>query len=61
MKNVQWIFVMYAVLAATALALIGITVAERSTIGIIGSILLLIIVMGFGFRQKKKVREQNNG
>ncbi|WP_169865017.1 YlaF family protein [Sutcliffiella halmapala] len=57
MKNIQWIFVLFAVLAASSLALIGIAIAERSTIGIVSAFILLFIVMGFGFRKKRSMRQ----
>jgi hypothetical protein len=37
---------------------IGISVGLRSVIGILASIALLIIVMGFGFKTKKKMRDE---
>jgi hypothetical protein len=37
---------------------IGISVGLRSIPGILASILLLILVMGFGFKTKKKMRDK---
>lgn len=36
---------------------IGIAIGERSVMGVIASIIALVIVMGFGFKKKKKMRE----
>lgn len=36
---------------------IGIAVAEESIIGILAAIIALIVVMGIGFKTKKKMRE----
>jgi hypothetical protein len=36
---------------------IGISIAERSWIGILACIVALVFVMGFGFKTKKKMRE----
>jgi uncharacterized membrane protein len=38
--------------------LIGVSIAEKSAWGIIGSIVLVIAMMGSGFTVKKKMREQ---
>jgi hypothetical protein len=37
---------------------IGISIGLRSIVGVLISILLLIFVMGFGFKTKKKMRDQ---
>ncbi|CAG9619865.1 YlaF family protein [Sutcliffiella rhizosphaerae] len=57
MKNIKWIFILFAVLAAVSLGLVGIAIGERSTLGIIGAFVLFALVMGFGFKTKKKMRE----
>lgn len=36
---------------------IGIAIGERSVMGVIACIIALVIVMGFGFKKKKKMRE----
>ncbi|MGM9929870.1 MAG: DUF5325 family protein [Bacillus sp. (in: firmicutes)] len=51
------IFLVLAILAACAMAGIGVSVGFRSVIGIIISIIALCAVMGFGFATKKKYRE----
>lgn len=60
MKNIQWIFVLFAVLAASSMALVGIAVAERSPIGIVLAFILLFIVMGIGFKKKRSMGQNGN-
>ncbi|WP_026584267.1 YlaF family protein [Bacillus sp. J33] len=57
MKNIKWPLLAFAVGAALCMMGIGVAVAERSIIGIVFSIILLILVMGYGFKTKKKMRE----
>ncbi|MEH7110774.1 YlaF family protein [Neobacillus niacini] len=56
MKQIKWVFVAYAVLAAMSIMGIGVAIGEESIIGIIGSVLAVILVMGFGFKTKAKYR-----
>ena len=58
MKNIKWVFVLFSLMALLSMFAIGISVGLRSIPGILASILLLILVMGFGFKTKKKMREQ---
>jgi hypothetical protein len=58
MKEIKWIFVIYSILAATAIMAIGVFIGEGSLIGIIVSIIFLLIIMGLGFSTKKKMRER---
>ena len=58
MKNFKWVFALYSLLALLSMFSIGISVGLRSIPGILFSILLLILVMGFGFKTKKKMRDQ---
>lgn len=55
--NIKWVFVLYSLAAIGAMVLIGIAVALRSMPGIALSILLLLAVMGLGFKRKKEMRE----
>ncbi|KUP08800.1 hypothetical protein Q73_04820 [Bacillus coahuilensis m2-6] len=55
MKNIQWIFVLLACLAAASIMGIGIFISEGSLTGVLLSIVALIFIMGFGFMTKKKV------
>ncbi|MDQ0217221.1 hypothetical protein ELQ35_08190 [Peribacillus cavernae] len=59
MKNIQWNFLILALLATASLAWTGIAIGERSLIGIFLSILALFVIMGFGFATKKKMREKS--
>lgn len=56
MKQIKWIFVVFAILAAVSIMGIGVAIGEKSIVGVIGSILALIVVMGFGFKTKAKYR-----
>jgi len=57
-KNIKWVFVLYSLAALLCMFAIGISVGLRSIPGVLVSILFLIFVMGFGFKTKKKLREQ---
>ncbi|MEH7013956.1 YlaF family protein [Neobacillus niacini] len=56
MKKIKWIFVVYALLAAMSIMGIGVAIGEESFLGVIGSILAFVLVMGFGFKTKAKMR-----
>lgn len=58
MKDIQWVFIPYAVAAVLAMCGIGVAVAVKSVLGGIVSIIALILIMGYGFKMKKKIREQ---
>ncbi|MEH7108012.1 YlaF family protein [Bacillus sp. JJ1764] len=58
MKQIKWVLLIYAVMAAAAIMGIGVAIAEESILGIIGCILALISIMGLGFTTKKKMRER---
>ncbi|WP_088005811.1 YlaF family protein [Indiicoccus explosivorum] len=57
MKEIKWVFVFYSLAALVAMAGIGVAVGERSVIGIILTAVVLMVVMGMGFRTKKRMRE----
>jgi hypothetical protein len=57
-KDIKWVFVLYAIGAAVSMLGVGVAIGERSIIGILCCIVLLIIIMGFGFKSKKKWREE---
>lgn len=57
LKEIKWPFLALAIVATLCIMGIGIAVAEESIIGILTAIITLIIVMGFGFKTKKKMRE----
>ena len=56
MKQIKWLFVLYAILATVSIMGIGVAIGEESILGIIGSILALVLVMGLGFKTKAKFR-----
>ncbi|MBY0120851.1 YlaF family protein [Bacillus sp. S/N-304-OC-R1] len=58
MNQIKWPLLAFAIAAALCMMGIGVAIAERSIIGIIGAIVLLIFVMGFGFKTKKNMREK---
>ncbi len=57
MKDIKWIFIVYAVLAAVSLGLVGIAIGERNTLGMVLGFILFGVVMGLGFKTKRKMRE----
>jgi hypothetical protein len=57
MKNIKWVFVLYSLGALVSMMLIGVAVGMRSFPLVILFILLLGVVMGFGFKTKKRLRE----
>ncbi|HYK71881.1 MAG TPA: YlaF family protein [Pseudoneobacillus sp.] len=57
MTQIKWPFVFIAILAAMTIMGIGIAIGERSILGIFACILALVFVMGYGFKTKKKMRE----
>jgi hypothetical protein len=54
MKQIKWIFILFALFATASMMGIGIAIAERSIVGILFSVISLLIVMGTGFSLKKK-------
>jgi FtsH-binding integral membrane protein len=57
MKQIKWNLLAFAILAAACIAGIGMAIAEKSILGAIGCIIAVILVMGFGFKTKKRMRE----
>lgn len=57
MKKIKSLFLLFAFIATACLLGIGISIAERSMIGIITCILLLTLIMGIGFKIKKNMRD----
>ncbi|PLR79218.1 hypothetical protein CU633_01550 [Bacillus sp. V3-13] len=60
MKEIKWIFVVFAIVAAACIMGIGVAIAERSLVGIFACIAGVIVVMGFGFKTKRKMREKGD-
>ncbi|WP_191276956.1 YlaF family protein [Neobacillus kokaensis] len=58
MMQIKWSLLLYAILAAVSIMGIGVAIAEKSLIGIAGCIIVLIAIMGMGFKTKKKLRER---
>ncbi|MET3575826.1 YlaF family protein [Bhargavaea ullalensis] len=58
MKNVKWVFVLFALAALASMVAIGFAIGAGSILGIIGAVVLLFAVMGFGFKTKKAMREK---
>lgn len=56
MEKIKWIFVVYAVLAASSIMGIGISIGEKSILGAVVSIILVVFIMGMGFKTKAKMR-----
>jgi hypothetical protein len=54
MNHIKWIFLFFALLAASSMMGIGIAIAERSMFGIIFCIITLMFVMGISFSLKRK-------
>jgi len=58
LKNIKWVFVLYSISAILSMCGIGVAVGFRSLPGAIVAIIALILIMGYGFKTKKKMREQ---
>ncbi|MED3624375.1 YlaF family protein [Neobacillus thermocopriae] len=58
MSKVKWPLLVYAILVTVCIMGIGVAIAEKSLIGVIISIVVGIIVMGLGFKTKKRLREE---
>jgi len=58
MNQVKWPLLILAILAAASIMGIGIAIAEKSLIGALACLLAVIIIMGTGFKTKRKMREK---
>lgn len=58
MKDIKWVFLLYAIGAAVMMMGIGVAIGERSIIGVFCRIVLLMVILGFGFKTKKRWREE---
>lgn len=56
-KDIKWVFVFYSLAALVAMAGIGISVGERSILGVLFTTAILCLIMGMGFKTKKKMRD----
>ncbi|MFJ5963543.1 DUF5325 family protein [Bacillus sp. NPDC093026] len=55
MKRIKWLLLLCAFLAVVSMAFIGVSVAEKSILGTIISIVFVMIFMGTGFTLKRKL------
>jgi cell division protein FtsW (lipid II flippase) len=58
MKQIKWVFLIYAILSAAVIMGIGIAIAEQSIIGVLSCLVALVIIMGLGFSRKAKMRRK---
>ncbi|WP_042456017.1 YlaF family protein [Neobacillus dielmonensis] len=58
MKQVNWQMLIFAILAAVSIMGMGISIAENTMLGLFGCLVALIVIMGLGFKTKKKLREK---
>ncbi|MCL6573889.1 MAG: YlaF family protein [Bacillus sp. (in: Bacteria)] len=57
MNKIKWPLLVYAILAAASIMGIGIAISEKSLLGVIGCVIAIVLVMGLGFKTKRKMRE----
>ncbi|MFB9762137.1 MULTISPECIES: DUF5325 family protein [Bacillaceae] len=57
MEQLQYRFLILAVIAVIFMTGIGIMIAEQSTIGTIACVIGLLVTMGYGFATKRKLRK----
>lgn len=57
MKQIKWPLLFFAFASAACMIWTGIAIGFRSPLGTVASLIALVIVMGFGFKTKKKMRE----
>ena len=57
MNQIKWPLLFLAIAAAVCMMGIGVSIGESSVLGAIFSIVALVFIMGFGFKIKKKLRE----
>jgi len=58
MEQLQYRFLILAVIAVIFMIGVGIMIAEKSSIGIIACVIGLLITMGYGFATKRKLRKE---
>ncbi|GER68430.1 hypothetical protein BpJC7_21280 [Weizmannia acidilactici] len=58
MQEIKWVFVFFALAAFLSMCGIGIAIGAQSVIGILGCTAALLLIMGFGFKTKKRWREE---
>ncbi|MBS4177264.1 YlaF family protein [Lederbergia citrea] len=55
MNNIKWNLLFLAILATFSIVGIGIFLGARSSVGMIVCLIILVAVMGYGFKVKKKM------
>ncbi|BCB03202.1 YlaF family protein [Bacillus sp. KH172YL63] len=58
MENIKWIFVFFSIMAAVSLMGIAVSISLQSLLLAGASTVCLLIVMGFGFKTKKRYRQE---
>ncbi|MEI4771200.1 YlaF family protein [Psychrobacillus sp. FJAT-51614] len=58
MNNIKWVFVLFSIGAILSMAFVGISIALRNIPLIILGLVLLCVIMGYGFKTKKKMRDE---
>ncbi|KHD84298.1 YlaF family protein [Heyndrickxia ginsengihumi] len=58
MREIKWVFVFFAFAAFLSICGIGVAIGAESIFGLFISIVLLFFIMGFGFKTKKRYREE---
>ncbi|MDI3412331.1 YlaF family protein [Bacillus sonorensis] len=54
MKQIKWVFLLFAFAAVASIMLIGVAIAEKSVFGVTGALAAVIVIMGAGFTLKRK-------
>lgn len=57
MKQIKWRFLFLSIAATISVMGIGVAIGEKSILGAIIAIVILVLCMGYGFTMKKKMRE----
>jgi hypothetical protein len=55
MKQIKWVFLLFAIMTAACMIGIGIAIAEKSIIGILLCIIGTVASFGLGFSLKRKL------
>jgi hypothetical protein len=58
MGNIKWPLLFLAIAAAVCIMGLGVAIGEGSLLGAVVSITATILTMGYGFKIKKKLREE---
>lgn len=58
LKDIKWVFVFFSIAAVLSMCAVGVAVGMRSLPVALLAVIALIFIMGFGFKTKKKMREQ---